>query len=183
MPDTLSVETVPDAPTPDGKDWTWVLERPCPQCGLVVSGVHPREVATSLRTVAASWQRALGGPGVRERPEPARWSPLEYGAHVRDVLALADERVALMLEQDDPVFANWDQDATAIAQRYDRQDPSAVAAAVVDAGEALAGRLDGVDTAAWDRPGRRSDGSAFTVASFARYVLHDVAHHLHDVRG
>lgn len=179
VPDT----TVPETPVPDVKDWTWVLERPCPQCGLVASDVQPREVTTSLRTVAASWQRVLGGPDVRERPEPTTWSPLEYGAHVRDVLVLADERVALLLAEQDPVFADWDQDATALEQRYDQQDPSAVAAAVVGAGEALAARLDGVDAAAWDRAGRRSDGSVFTVASFSRYVLHDVAHHLHDVRG
>ena len=30
--------------------------------------------------------------------------------------------------------------------------------------------------------GRRSDGSAFTVESLGRYWLHDVEHHLHDVR-
>ena len=34
----------------------------------------------------------------------------------------------------------------------------------------------------WQRPGLRSDGSAFTVDSFGRYVLHDIVHHLVDVR-
>ena len=33
----------------------------------------------------------------------------------------------------------------------------------------------------WDRPGRRSNGSVFTVDTLARYHLHDVEHHLHDV--
>jgi hypothetical protein len=35
--------------------------------------------------------------------------------------------------------------------------------------------------AAWDRPGLRSNGSRFTVASLGRYHLHDVVHHLRDV--
>ena len=35
----------------------------------------------------------------------------------------------------------------------------------------------------WDRPGRRSNGSVFTVLSLARYHLHDVEHHLVDVSG
>jgi len=33
------------------------------------------------------------------------------------------------------------------------------------------------------RPGFRSDGARFTVESFARYFVHDLAHHLHDVTG
>ncbi|WP_199858872.1 hypothetical protein [Frigoribacterium sp. CFBP 8751] len=32
------------------------------------------------------------------------------------------------------------------------------------------------------RTGLRSDGSAFTVDSLARYFVHDPVHHLHDVR-
>jgi len=32
-------------------------------------------------------------------------------------------------------------------------------------------------------PGRRSDGAVFTVASFARYMVHDPVHHLYDVTG
>ena len=37
--------------------------------------------------------------------------------------------------------------------------------------------------AQWDRPGRRGNGSVFTVDSLARYHLHDVEHHLVDVSG
>ena len=33
----------------------------------------------------------------------------------------------------------------------------------------------------WQRTGRRSNGSAFTVESIGRYHLHDVVHHLWDV--
>ncbi len=33
----------------------------------------------------------------------------------------------------------------------------------------------------WDRPGRRSNGSEFTIDTLACYHLHDVEHHLHDV--
>jgi len=33
----------------------------------------------------------------------------------------------------------------------------------------------------WERPGRRSHGAHFTVASFARYLVHDPVHHLADV--
>ena len=36
---------------PDTKDWTWVLERRCPECGFDTSG-FPAEVAAELRQAA-----------------------------------------------------------------------------------------------------------------------------------
>jgi hypothetical protein len=35
----------------------------------------------------------------------------------------------------------------------------------------------------WERRGRRSDGAAFTVATFGRYMIHDPEHHLFDATG
>ena len=78
----------------------------------------------------------------RTRPEPGKWSPLEYACHVRDVLRLYDQRLELMLSQDDPLFPNWDQDETAVADRYAEQDPAEVAAALRQAALAIAGRFE-----------------------------------------
>jgi hypothetical protein len=50
------------------------------------------------------------------------------------------------------------------------------------AAEQLAAHFDGVEGAAWQRTGRRSDGAAFTVATFGQYMIHDPIHHLYDVR-
>jgi hypothetical protein len=86
-----------------------------------------------------------------------------------------------MLVEDGPRFENWDQDATAIDDRYAEQDPAAVAEALVAAGATLAARFDSVSGDAWSRTGVRSDGAAFTVATLAQYFLHDPLHHLWDV--
>ena len=86
-----------------------------------------------------------------------------------------------MLEQDDPRFAKWDQDETAIADRYDEQDPPTVLRDLVAAAEALASRFGGVRGDQWQRRGTRSDGAEFSVDSFARYLLHDPVHHVYDV--
>jgi hypothetical protein len=171
------------APPPDTKDWTWVLQRPCPECGLDTRGVAPEAVAGLLRANAQAWPAVLAGPAARRPPGPAAWSPLEYGCHVRDVFRRFDGRLVLMLTQDDPLFPNWDQDATAIADRYAEQDPAAVAAELTAAAAVLAGRFDRVSGDQWQRPGRRSDGAAFTVETFARYFIHDPVHHLWDVTG
>ena len=166
---------------PDTKDWTWVLGRPCLECGYAAAAVDPRAVGDAVRATVPRWASALSRPDVRRRPEPAVWSPLEYGAHVRDVLRLFDERLALMLTQDDPLFADWDQDATAVADRYHLQDPAVVSDELAAAAATFAAAVDAVPDDAWNRPGRRSNGSVFTVASLLAYALHDVLHHLHDV--
>ena len=167
---------------PDTKDWTWVLDQRCPECGFEARAVPTGAVAGMLRANANQWAAMLrsGGP-LRVRPREDRWSPLEYACHVRDVFTLYDYRLRLMLEEDDPLFPNWDQDATAVAERYNGQNPEQVAQQLFEAASALAARFETVDGPAWQRPGRRSDGASFTVASFARYMIHDPVHHLHDV--
>jgi DinB superfamily len=169
---------------PDTKDWTWVLGRPCPECGFDTS-VFPREAVGGMLTANASaWQDQLTGPGdVRTRPAPGKWSGVEYGCHVRDAIRLYDYRLDLMLTQDDPLFPNWDQDETAIASSYTAQDPAEVAAELSVAAAALAGHFDSVTGDQWQRTGRRSDGASFTVETFARYFIHDPVHHLYDVTG
>jgi DinB superfamily len=168
--------------TPDTKDWTWVLERTCPECGFDTQGFAVAAVPGMIMANAAAWERALEGDA-RTRPEPGKWSPLEYGCHVRDVLRLYDQRLELMLSQDDPLYPNWDQDETAVADRYAEQDPAEVAAALRQAAVAIAGRFEGVAGDQWERSGRRSDGARFTVETFARYFIHDPVHHLYDVTG
>ena len=86
-----------------------------------------------------------------------------------------------MLAEDDPAFENWDQDATAVAQRYSEQDPTTVEAELVEAGLVLADAFGRVPAGAAGRTGRRSDGSRFTVETLGRYLLHDPVHHLWDV--
>lgn len=175
---------MPDvAIVPDDKDWTWVLGRPCPECGLDAGSVEPERVPAMVRDSVPTWQRVLARSDARERPDVSTWSPLEYACHVRDVCHRFDERLVLMLEQDDPLWENWDQDATAVAERYGDQDPATLADELAAEAEAIAARFEAVRGDQWDRPGRRSNGSVFTVASFARYFVHDLVHHVYDVTG
>ena len=169
---------------PDSKDWTWVLREPCPECGFVAAELERADLARLVRDNARGWTEVLAGPDARQRPDQSTWSALEYACHVRDVHRIFSERVALMLVQDGPRFANWDQDETAVSERYDQQDPAVVAPELVAAGEAIAATYEGLLGApeeTWVRSGFRSDGAEFTVDTLARYHLHDVLHHAHDV--
>ena len=165
--------------TPDTKNWTWVLEKPCPECAFDASTFEATDVADMIRANAASWPAVLERDDVRERPDESTWSKLEYAAHVRDVFRIYLYRLGLMLAEDDPLFPNWDQDATAVEERYNEQSPEVVSAELVADAAALADAFDTV--ADWGRPGRRSDGVAFTIETFAKYFIHDPIHHLWDV--
>jgi hypothetical protein len=167
--------------TPDTKDWTWVIEHPCPECGFDANTFAPADVADLIRANAARWPALLERDDVTTRPSPDRWSALEYGCHVRDVFRLYDYRLGLMLEQDDPAYPNWDQDVTAVEERYREQDPAVVAQELDTAARELAAHFDAVTNDQWQRTGTRSDGARFTVETFARYLVHDPVHHVYDV--
>jgi hypothetical protein len=168
---------------PDDKDWTWVIDRPCPQCGYDSAGTDPASLPARIAAVTAAWQELLSGPDVRARPDDATWSVLEYACHVRDVHRVYRGRVERMLEEDDPFYESWDQDATAIADGYGDQDPVVVGIELADAGAAVAARFASVRGDAWQRTGRRSDGARFTIDTIGRYYLHDIEHHLWDTAG
>jgi hypothetical protein len=166
---------------PDTKDWTWVLERVCPECGFDVRSFPREEAGDMIRTNAGRWKELLAHPSARERPSEDVWSALEYGCHVRDVFELYDARLRMMLEQDEPAYPNWDQDAAAVEKHYGNEDPTRVAGEIAAAGAALAARFGAVSGDQWTRTGLRSDGARFTIESFARYLIHDPVHHVNDV--
>jgi len=174
------------APPPlpaDDKDWTWVLDTVCPECGFDAHTIEREAVGTLLRENIGAWQTVLTGDDdrLRQRPDSDHWSALEYACHVRDVYRIYDERLELMLVEDGPHYPNWDQNVTAVDDRYDLADAATLADELAAAGERLAERFDDVDDEQWTRTGYRSDGAAFTIDSFARYFIHDPIHHLDDV--
>lgn len=166
---------------PDDKDWTWVLEARCPECGFDGREVVAADVGEALRANSRAWRGLLDHPDAATRPSDDRWSALEYACHVRDVFALYEYRLHLMLDEDDPGFPNWDQDATAVAEAYRDQDPAAVLDALEANGAVLADSFATVTGDQWARTGNRSDGARFTIDTFARYLVHDPIHHVWDV--
>ena len=145
---------------------------------------RPSSVPTLRRGLACSRPLpASDAAQLRRRPRPDRWAPIEYACHVRDVFVLYLERLRLMLEEDNPLYPNWDQDATAVQGRYADQDIGLVSAQLLRAAASLAAAFESVRGDEWQRQGRRSDGASFTVDSFSRYMVHDPVHHLFDVTG
>jgi len=175
---------------PDTKDWTWVIDRPCPDCGFDPDSIDRGQLPDLIHENTREWYAILLDADYAVRPAPHVWSRLEYACHVRDVHRLFAERVRLMLDEDDPEFDNWDQDATAAEEEYGLQDPAEVGTELVERAADAAGVYASVTDDCWQRTGRRKAGedgagpenaSEFTVESIGRYHLHDVVHHLWDV--
>jgi hypothetical protein len=166
------------------KDWTWTLTQRCDQCGLSAGEIKPEEFAERAFVAGEEWVQILrSSPAVTARPQPYVWSPLEYGAHVRDVYRIFDARLAQMLNEDTPTFSYWNQDETAIKERYSEQDPEVVADEIETAAQAFAARIQALEPAQYQRRAFRSDGKEFSVVTLIQYFLHDVIHHLWDVTG
>lgn len=173
-----------EAIVPDDKDWTWVLDRPCDECGFEASTVPREQLGERFFVAGEEWVQILReSPAVEVRPAAAVWSPLEYGAHVRDLYVITSQRLELMLTRDDAAFADWDQDEAARTGAYAEQDPERVAEDLEAAAQRLVSQVAEIEARAWERRGTRSNGSVFTVETFLQYVLHDVVHHLWDVTG
>jgi SAM-dependent methyltransferase len=166
----------------DTKDWTWVLDRACGECGFDAGAFDRLAIPRAFRRNAQVWFALLADPDAGERTRSDRWSTLEYACHVHDVHQIYHDRVAQMLADDNPLFDNWDQDQAAVDGRYDGQLPSIIGPTLVASAYAMSDLYDSVPPLSWQRRGRRSDGHEFTVETLARYQLHDVVHHLHDVR-
>jgi len=173
----------PVAPEPDDKDWTWTLTRVCPECGFDAAGIERVAIPALIRDAISRFPEVLARPDATERPTPQTWSALEYACHVRDVCRVFTERLELMQREDHPHFANWNQDATALEQRYGRQDPQVVSGELAASGEAAAVAFTHVRNDEWERDGSRSNGSEFTVESLGRYFLHELFHHVWDLKG
>lgn len=167
---------------PDDKDWTWVIQRPCPDCGFDASTTAGTDVAMLIEANAQTWAHLLAVGALRPgRPDVSTWSSLEYACHVRDVFRRYLERIELMLNEDDPLFPNWDQDRSAVEEAYEQQDPQRVVDELRVAATVLAARLRRLAEPEWLRLGRRGDGAAFTVDTISRYMVHDPIHHVWDV--
>lgn len=173
--------TEPVRPEPDAKDWTWTLRERCPDCGLAAGDTRAADVPAIVEAVVARFSDRLGADDARLRPNPTTWSPTEYACHIRDVCMVFDGRLLSMLAEDDPQFANWNQDGTAIERRYWEQDPARVRVELADAADQINETIRSVRPGQLDRPGRRSDGSVFTVETLVQYFAHDLVHHAHDI--
>lgn len=174
----------PDAPEPgiaDNRDWTTVLDGGCEECGY-----RPHDPTTTrqrLTDALERWTVVLRRQDAARRPAPRIWSPLEYGGHCRDLIEVLGDRVTAMLDTDAPTYADFDGAAAVQEHEYWRIDADLLTDRLAQDTARTREILTRVGGDDWQRTGLRGDGYTFTVASLCQYIVHDVEHHLFDVRG
>lgn len=157
----------------------------CHQCGFVYRDLAQADVAEAVREVAHQYRSRLGAGDdvLRRRPARAVWAPLEYAAHVRDVLSVQRERAALALRVREPTIESMRPDERAVELGYVQLDPGRVADQIDRAAEALAALFDSLGDNEWDRtaiynwprPTRRD------LTWLGRHTVHELIHHLFDI--
>jgi hypothetical protein len=168
----------------NSRDWTVVLQAPCGECGVDVGTIAAEDLAGHLSDSIDAWADLLIGPDavpadLITRPHPTTWSVVEYASHVADVMDLFQERIFLMVTEDNPTFESWDPDEAAI--HYANRSPEHAVSLLRGASNRLGDVFESMAPHLWERTGSRADGAAFTVLSLSRYFLHDDLHHLFDV--
>jgi hypothetical protein len=53
---------------PDIKDWTWILNKKCEECGFEASAFPREQMGEMVRVKAAQWRQLLNHPRVSQRP-------------------------------------------------------------------------------------------------------------------
>ena len=157
----------------------------CEECGFDYDLAKAPNAASSIVTSAAEFAALLSHnhTDARTRREPTRWSPLEYGCHVRDVLLVQRERVLTARRRDRPSLEPMGRDERVDHDGYAEQTPEDARQLTV-AAQLFANVLGRLSPDDWDRSviynyPRRVERSLRWVAV---HSLHEVGHHLLDAR-
>lgn len=177
--------TAPEPVRPDTQDWTWVVERPCSECGFDPARVSPEALPELIQDAAGRFQLALEEADAGVRREPGRWSAIEYGQHVADVLEVMTDRLRFILDSEGAgaTFDSWDGDAAAVEKEYWQANTHVTAILVKERAAAAAEAWAEPAGEQWQWPGTRGDGVTFTAATLGAYLAHELQHHLVDVDG
>jgi DinB family protein len=154
-------------------------------CGFVWDEVPDDDVAQRIRAGTDMLGRLLSNnPDVaRTRPTADRWSMLEYGAHVRDVLLVLRDRFVVGVVIDNPGFTPMYRDERVELGMYEGEDPMVLAAELAVATALLVRILEAVTPEQLDRtcqygfPGPTTR----TLRWMAAQAVHEVEHHGRDV--
>lgn len=139
--------------------------------------------------LAAGWREFLEQADdgyLRHIPEPGVNSPLQYGAHVRDILKVYGGRMVLGLEQDAPTVPIFNPPQE-VWEEYNRMDARELASDIEAQAGRLADTVDRMEPGGWSRIVVNDRGQygvyTFTIAGLARNAVHEAHHHLLDAKG
>ena len=172
----------------EGWDWTRIQRDPCPQCGQHPAALPPTSLGELAVASAVAWREFLleaDDTYLRTIPEPGVFSPIQYAAHVRDILRVYGDRMVLGVEQDSPTVPIFNPPQE-VFESYNRLDTKELAADLGAQAQRLAEIVENLDPSAWTRLVINDRGQygvyTFTISGLACNAVHEVHHHLLDGR-
>jgi hypothetical protein len=176
-----------------GEGWQWprIQNEACPQCGYNPASLSPETLGDVAVELAGAWREFLldaDDTYLRTNPEAEFFvfSPIQYAAHVRDILRVYGDRMVLGVEQDSPTVPIFNP-PQAVFESYNDLDAEQLAADIEAQAQRLAEIVDGMDESAWSRIVVNDRGAygmyTFSIAGLACNAVHESHHHLLDAKG
>jgi hypothetical protein len=175
----------------EGWQWTRIQQEACPQCGDNPSGRPPGDLGSLAVARAGKWREFLmqaDDTFLRTNPEAEVFvfSPLQYGAHVRDILKVYGDRMVLGLEQTNPTVPLFFP-TEEVFESYNRLSVTELATDIERWATRLATLVPRIEPSSWSRTVVNDRGLygvyTFTIAGLACNAVHEAHHHLLDATG
>lgn len=161
----------------------------CPECSLDYGTLHPPIAINAIKSFPRRYAEALAprpdedtDAVIRTRPADGVWSPLEYAAHVADVMKPFAVTIERMNSHDDPDLSDvfWDQDARSVEKNYNAMAVADVLAQLKSDAAAVVHEAEKVDARSWDRKAKFPWGERDMLVMLQNAV-HEGVHHLKDL--
>jgi hypothetical protein len=138
---------------------------------------------------AGAWRAFLASADesfLRTNPEPGVFSPIQYGAHVRDIVRVYGDRIELAIANDNPTFPQFSP-SSEVFEAYNEMAVGELTDDLDAQARRLATIVGNLQDDQWDRTLVRDGGKdgvfTFTVHGQACYAVHESHHHLLDAEG
>ena len=116
------------------------------------------------------------------RPSPGEWSIKEVCCHLRDSFEIDGERIRLMLSEDEPFLAAYDQEALARERDYQNESMPLVLTALRAFSGGLAYLLENLGEGEWQRTGQHEERGPISIAQYAQLLADHARQHLEQIR-
>ncbi len=158
----------------------------CPVCGFVRAELAGDEVSPRVAAAVEAFVDVVtrAGDVAGSRPEPARWSILEYGAHLRDVLLSLRERTLPASIEDHPTGSPIHRDQRVDLGFYGLDSAATLSAELPVCAGLLLRTWAALPLGFEDRPLLYSPVTPeeVTVGWLGTVGVHECEHHLADAR-
>lgn len=158
----------------------------CDVCGFRWADVTVEEIPRRLELAIGSFTEVITSAGLKvaRRPSPTRWSILEYGGHMRDVLISIRERIITAAILDAPTGVAMNREERVSLGFYQHDTPADVAGELSTMTNLFVKTITSLSAPALLRHLIYSPASPYevTILWAAAQAVHEAEHHLEDVK-